>query len=244
MGWQQRTALLLDDDQLQKLQNAHVLIIGLGGVGGYAVEQVARAGVGKITLVDGDVVEQSNRNRQLAALVSTDNQPKAQVLGNRVKDINPDVDLTIKEIFLDESNIDTLLDESTYDFVIECIDTLTPKVFVIKGCVDRKLKFVSAMGAGGRLDPSQAQMADISETYNCFFSRKVRKRLRQEFKINKGVRVVFSPEDIDKSKVHDTSKDAGGKFKRSVIGTISFMPAVFGLYCGAEAVRGIIGLKK
>jgi tRNA A37 threonylcarbamoyladenosine dehydratase len=172
--WMSRTNLLLDDDQINKLINANVLIVGLGGVGGICAEMIARAGVGKMTIVDGDVVEASNRNRQLPALISTDNLPKADVMAERIKDINPDVELTVINEYLKGERIEDLLRASKFDYAVDCIDTLSPKVFFIKACIDNGIPLVSSMGAGGKVDPTRVEIADISATYNCKLARYVR----------------------------------------------------------------------
>ncbi|AZQ61323.1 tRNA threonylcarbamoyladenosine dehydratase [Flammeovirga pectinis] len=234
--WQERTELLIGQEGIENLGNKHVLIIGVGGVGGFAAEAIARAGVGRITIVDGDVVDVSNRNRQIAALVSTENMSKVKVIGDRIKDINPDVQLETKQIYLDGENIATLLDEHAYDYVVECIDTLTPKVTLLTTCIDKKIKVISSMGAGGRMDPTQTKVARLRDTYNCLLAKKVRKMVGTQ-RYRRKIKVVFSPEVIDKSKVEEVK---GVKHKRSTIGTISYMPAVFGLTVASVALRDLL----
>ncbi|OHX66254.1 tRNA threonylcarbamoyladenosine dehydratase [Flammeovirga pacifica] len=234
--WQERTELLVGSEGLDKLAKAHVLVIGVGGVGGFAAEAVGRAGVGKITLVDGDVIEQSNRNRQIAALISTDGMPKAEVIGNRIKDVNPNVELDVKKIYLDRDNIKELLLAEKYDYIIECIDTLVPKMEIITTAIQNKIKIISSMGAGGRVDPTQTKVARLKDTYNCQLAQKIRKRIKEK-SIKRKLKVVFSPELIDKSKVKTVE---GVMHKASTIGTISYMPAVFGLTCASVALRGIL----
>ncbi|MBB3697776.1 ThiF family adenylyltransferase [Flammeovirga yaeyamensis] len=234
--WQERTELLVGTEGLDTLGKAHVLIIGVGGVGGFAAEAIGRAGVGKITLVDGDVIEQSNRNRQIAALISTDGMPKAEVIGNRIKDVNPNVDLDVQKIYLDGENIKELLLAHKYDYVIECIDTLAPKMDVIRTAIQNNIKIVSSMGAGGRMDPTQTKVARLKDTYNCQLAQKIRKRIKEK-SIKRKLKVVYSPELIDKSKVKTVE---GVLHKASTIGTISYMPAVFGLTCASVAIRGIL----
>jgi tRNA A37 threonylcarbamoyladenosine dehydratase len=233
--WMSRTNLLLDDDQINKLINANVLIVGLGGVGGICAEMIARAGVGKMTIVDGDVVEASNRNRQLPALISTDNLPKADVMAERIKDINPDVELTVINEYLKGERIEDLLRASKFDYAVDCIDTLSPKVFFIKACIDNGIPLVSSMGAGGKVDPTRVEIADISATYNCKLARYVRKRL-QKFGVKKGIKVVFSAEQADQGKVI-LAPDGGPK--KSLIGTISWMPAIFGCTVASVVVRDL-----
>lgn len=229
-----RTQLLLGDEKLERLINSHVLVVGLGGVGGICAEMIARSGVGEMTIVDGDVVEASNRNRQIPALSSTDNQPKAEVMAKRIRDINPDIKLNVHSRYLEEADITMLLESAKFDYVVDCIDTLTPKVSLIKQCLDRKLKLASSMGAGGKVDPSAVQVADISESYNCKLAFYVRKRL-YETGIRSGFKVVFSTEIADRSNLVLLEKST----KRSVIGTISYMPAIFGCTMASVVIRDI-----
>ncbi|WP_240534692.1 tRNA threonylcarbamoyladenosine dehydratase [Pedobacter aquae] len=198
--WMSRTNLLLDNHQMQKLMNANVLVVGLGGVGGICAEMIARAGVGKMTIVDADVVEASNRNRQIPALISTDNQPKAEVMAQRLRDINPDIDLTVINEYIKDQRTEEILNEGNFDYAVDCIDTLSPKVFFIQTCLEKGIPLVSSMGAGGRVDPSKVRVSDISDSYNCTLARYVRKRLRK-FGIRKGLKVVFSSELPDANKV-------------------------------------------
>ncbi len=229
-----RTQLLLGDEKLERLINSHVLVVGLGGVGGICAEMIARSGVGEMTIVDGDVVEASNRNRQIPALSSTDNQPKAEVMAKRIRDINPDIKLNVHSRYLEEADIKMLLESAQFDYVVDCIDTLTPKVSLIKQCLDRKLNVVSSMGAGGKVDPSAVQVSDISESYNCKLAFYVRKRL-YEMDIRSGFKVVFSTEIADRSNLVLLEKST----KRSVIGTISYMPAIFGCTMASVVIRDI-----
>lgn len=230
-----RTALLLEEEQIHKLATANVLVVGLGGVGGICAEMIARAGVGQMTIVDADVVEASNRNRQLPALVSTDNRLKAEVMAERLRDINPGIRLTVLNEFLKDDRTKEVIREGKFDYAVDCIDTLSPKVFFIKACLEAGLPLVSSMGAGGKVDPSQVEVLDISETYNCNLARYVRKRLHRHG-IRKGLKVVFSGEQADSSKIIEI---AGGAPKKSVIGTISYMPAIFGCTCASVAIRDL-----
>ena len=233
--WQERTALMLGDEDLEKLHNAHVLVIGLGGVGAYAAEQLCRAGIGQMTIVDGDVVEQTNRNRQLPALVSNEGKPKAEILGERFKDINPDLKIRIINEYLNEEQIIEVLHDATYDYVVDAIDTLTPKVFLIYHSLQAKLPIISSMGAGGKLDPSKVQQTDISKSYNCRLAKMLRKRLHK-LGIRKGVKVVFSPEEVDPKRVRiEESKN-----KKSAVGTISYMPPVFGCFCASVVIQDLV----
>ncbi len=233
--WQERTALMLGEDGLEKLRQSHVLVVGLGGVGAYAAEQLCRAGVGKMTIVDGDVVEQTNRNRQLPALQSQEGKPKAEVLGERFLDINPELELRIVNEYLKDERMVELLHEASYDYVVDAIDTLAPKVFLIYHSIKANLPIVSSMGAGGKFDPSQVQQADISKSYNCKLARMIRKRLHK-LGIHKGVKVIFSPESVDPERVRIEE----GQNKKSAVGTISYMPPFFGCFCASAVIRDLL----
>jgi tRNA A37 threonylcarbamoyladenosine dehydratase len=234
--WQDRTALMLGEEGLKKLAKAHVLVIGLGGVGAYAAEQLCRAGVGQLTIVDGDVVEQTNRNRQLPALASNEGESKAEILGKRFLDINPGLKIKIVNEYLKEDRMVEILNESAFDYVVDAIDTLTPKVFLISHSLQSKLPIVSSMGAGGKFDPSQVQSSDISKSYNCRLAKMIRKRLHK-IDIRKGVKVVFSPEEVDPKRVRIEE----GRNKKSAIGTISYMPPIFGCYCASVVIQDLLG---
>ncbi len=234
-NWLQRTELLIGEDGIKKLQDAHVLVVGLGGVGAYAAEQICRAGVGTMTLVDGDVVEETNRNRQLPALKSNEGQPKAEILADRFRDINPRIKLNIYNQYLENDEITELLDANTYDFVVDAIDTLSPKTFLIEKTLKKGFPLVSSLGAGGKFDPSLVTVTDISKTFNCKLARKLRKRLAR-IGITKGFQAVFSSELIDPEKVIAVQ----GKNKASTVGTISYMPPIFGCYCASVVLRGLL----
>ncbi|MFY8020275.1 MAG: tRNA threonylcarbamoyladenosine dehydratase [Bacteroidia bacterium] len=234
--WMGRTELLLGEEKLHKLVNSNVLVVGLGGVGGIAAEMIARSGVGKMTIVDADTVDPTNRNRQIPALKSTEHQIKANVLAERLLDINPELELTvIPEYFRDQLTHD-VLDNGNFDYALDCIDTLSPKVYFIKACVDRKIPIVSSMGAGSKVDPTRVRVADISETYNCKLARYTRKYLHR-LGIYKGVKAVFSDEQkfIGAQVVETTA----ARNKRSFVGTISYIPAVFGCTVASVAIRDL-----
>ena len=232
MDWKDRTRLLLKEDKLNILEQSHVLIVGLGGVGAYAAEMLCRAGVGKLTLVDGDNVELTNRNRQLPALISTEGQPKTEILKQRFLDINPTIELTIINEFLHDEKIAAVLDSNNYDYVIDAIDSISPKTFLIMEAFKRKIPLVSAMGAGGKLDPSKIRIADISKTYQCALAAVIRKRLKKHG-IYKGVKSVFSTE----IQQEDASReDEQSQYKRTTLGTISYMPALFGCWCAYACI--------
>ena len=236
--WLSRTELLLGKDNLEKLRNAHVLIVGLGGVGGYTAEQICRAGVGKMTIVDGDVVDITNKNRQLIALESTIGKSKSHVLKSRLLDINPELEINAIEDFMTGEMIAELL-KNDFDYVVDAIDTLDPKVNLIMNAVKNKHKIVSSMGAGGRFNIENIQVKDISKSHNCYLARAVRKRLHRE-KIYKGINVVFSKEFVEKNAVVREE----GQNKRSNVGTISYMPAVFGCFCAMVVIKDLIDIKK
>ncbi len=233
--WLSRTHLLLGTDKINRLKNSHVLIVGVGGVGAYAAEQVCRAGVGAISLVDGDTVHPSNRNRQLLALLTTEGMNKTQVMGDRLLDINPELHLTTIQQYAKDESIQNIL-EKPYDFVIDAIDSLGPKVHLIHECVKRNMRLVSSMGAGGKIDPLQVKVSDISKSYNCRLAYYIRKRLHR-MGIHSGFPVVYSPEPVNPEAIIATDDIPN---KKSLVGTISYLPAIFGCYCASVAIRGII----
>lgn len=218
---------------MERLRRAHVLVVGLGGVGAYAAEMICRAGVGRLTIVDADTVQPTNINRQLPALHSTVGQPKAEVLAARFRDINPDVELTVLPLFLKDENIPELLDAATYDFVVDAIDTLAPKCHLIAEAMKRRIKIVSSMGAGAKSDITQIRFADLWDTYHCGLSKAVRKRL-QKMGIRRKLPVVFSTEQADPNAVLLTDDEQN---KKSTCGTVSYMPAVFGCYLAEYVIR-------
>lgn len=231
--WKQRTRLLLGEEKSERLRQAHVLVVGVGGVGAYAAEMLCRAGVGRLTLVDADTVQPTNINRQLPALHSTLGQPKVEVLAARFRDINPEVELTVLPIFLKDENIPQLLDAARYDFVVDAIDTLAPKCHLIAEALRRRIKIVSSMGAGAKSDITQIRFADIWDTYHCGLSKAVRKRL-QKMGIRHKLPVVFSTEQADPKAVLLTDDEQN---KKSTCGTVSYMPAVFGCYLAEYVIR-------
>lgn len=231
--WKQRTRLLLGEEKSERLRQAHVLVVGVGGVGAYAAEMLCRAGVGRLTLVDADTVQPTNINRQLPALYSTLGQPKVEVLAARFRDINPEVELTVLPVFLKDENIPQLLDAARYDFVVDAIDTLAPKCHLIVEALRRRIKIVSSMGAGAKSDITQIRFADIWDTYHCGLSKAVRKRL-QKMGIRHKLPVVFSTEQADPKAVLLTDDERN---KKSTCGTVSYMPAVFGCYLAEYVIR-------
>ena len=231
--WKQRTRLLLGEEKMERLQQAHVLVVGLGGVGAYAAEMICRAGVGRMTIVDADTVQPTNINRQLPALHSTMGREKAEVLAERFKDINPDIQLTVLPVFLKDDNIPGLLDAARYDFVVDAIDTLAPQCYLTAETLKRHIKIVSSMGAGAKSDITQIRFADIWDTYHCGLSKAVRKRL-QKLGIKRKLPVVFSTEQADPKAVLLTEDEQN---KKSTCGTVSYMPAVFGCYLAEYVIK-------
>jgi tRNA threonylcarbamoyladenosine dehydratase len=235
-NWLSRTKLLVGSPELDKLIKANILVVGLGGVGSYAAEFLVRAGIGNLTVVDGDVVDPTNRNRQLPALATTHGLYKADVMHERLMSINPELNLTSLKTFLRPEKIDEILDHP-YDYVVDAIDSLTPKVTLLEKAYRKKFNLVSSMGAGGKLDPTQIRVVDISETYECNLAFYVRKRLRYKG-ITKGIKVAFSGEEVIRESLMLTD---GSNFKKSAFGTISYLPAAFGGVCASVVIRGIIG---
>lgn len=231
-----RTELLVGKEGLEKLKKSHVLVVGLGGVGGYAAEQLCRAGIGELTLIDGDTVQPSNRNRQIIALKSTENESKAETIAKRFKDINPDCKLNVIPEYIRDERMLEILQSAKYDYVIDAIDTLSPKVFLIYHSLNLGLKIVSSMGSGGKMNPEKIQIADISKSHTCPLAYMVRKRLHR-LGIRKGFQVVFSPEEIPAHAMHEDISTN----KRTTIGTISYMPPLFGCFCASVVIRDLLG---
>jgi len=235
LSWLERTELLIGKEAVERLASKKVLIVGLGGVGSFAAEFIARAGIGNLTIVDGDVVDVSNKNRQLPALNSTVGLKKAQVMADRIKDINPDINLRVIDSFQRPEHTMQLVADEKFDYVMDCIDSVTPKVYLIKTCIEHQQRLISSMGAGGKTDASKVSVTDISKTYNCPFARNVRKRLHRHG-VYKGFKSVFNEELINRDSVKLTD---GSNFKKSFYGTISFMPALFGLRMAAEVINDL-----
>lgn len=232
--WLSRTRLLFGDEPIKRLQNAHVLVVGVGGVGAYAAEMIVRAGIGALTIIDGDTVSESNLNRQLVALHSTLGKSKVEVLKERFLDINPDLKLTAQHRFIEEEDIPALLEGGEIDFVIDAIDTLAPKVALIAYCLRHKNqnRFIDGVQADAKT-PSAIRIADIADTYHCALAKAVRLRLRKEG-ISKGLKTVFSTEQTDRNAVVVVE---GERNKKSTVGTISYLPAIFGCYLAGHVIR-------
>ncbi|WP_459188283.1 ThiF family adenylyltransferase [Parabacteroides sp. APC149_11_2_Y6] len=232
-NWNTRTELLLGADRMERLAHSHVLVVGLGGVGAYAAEQICRAGIGRMTIVDADIVNESNINRQLPALHSTLGMPKAEVVARRLLDINPELELTVLNEFLRDERTEEILSEATYDFIVDAIDSLSPKVYLLFHAYNRKIPIVSSMGAGAKTDPSQVRIADISKTSSCALAKAVRKRLRG-MGISKGIPAVFSTEMANPDAIIEIDNE---QCKRSTAGTVSYMPAIFGCYLASYVIN-------
>jgi tRNA A37 threonylcarbamoyladenosine dehydratase len=240
-NWLERTELILGEDKIKQLKNAHVLIVGLGGIGSFAGEFIARSGVGTMTIIDGDVFDTTNKNRQLTALDSTIDRNKAVVLAERIKDINPAIQINIIEEFVLPERVWTILEEFKPDYVMDCIDSVTPKIEWIKACLRLKVKIISHLGAGGKMDASKVKVAKLENANNCKLGRYIKKRLRREGVNFKRVKAVFSSEVQIKESLKMTN---GLNYKRSFYGTVSYMPALFGLHGAAEVIKHLCNKKE
>ncbi len=237
--YNQRTALLLGEEMVDMLAQKHVMVVGVGGVGAYAVEMLARSGIGQLTIIDADVVTESNINRQLPALLSTIGISKVEVMRRRIADINPDCNVNAIGTFITPDNIGAILNRFNPDFVIDAIDSVAPKVELIVQCCCLKIKLISSMGAGGRIDPTKIQYADIADTYHDGLAKAVRQRLKQRG-ITNGVKVVFSSEQARQSALTLTTEIPN---KVSSFGTVAWIPAIFGTMLAAYTVNRLTGQK-
>ena len=235
-NWLERTELLLGEEKLNLLRNANVLVVGVGGVGAYAAEMIVRAGVGRMTIADADKVSESNINRQLVALHSTIGREKCDILAERLKDINPELQLTVVNRFIKDDETDSLLDSDKFDYVVDAIDTLSPKLALIKGALDRNIPLVSSMGAGAKTDPTLMEIKDIAKTHHCPLAHMLRKRLHK-IGIKRGFWAVFSPEPVREGAMILCEEQN----KKSNVGTISYIPAMFGIGCASVVVRDLVG---
>jgi tRNA A37 threonylcarbamoyladenosine dehydratase len=234
-AWQERTAMLVGDEMLERFRNSTVAVIGVGGVGGYAAEMIVRAGIGHLIILDSDDVSVSNKNRQLLALDSNVGRPKCDVLAERLKDINPDLDLVVIKEYLEADAAAEHIGQYKIDFLVDAIDTLAPKLHLIKYCVDNGIPLVSSMGAGAKFDATKVRLTDVSKSFNCPLAYIVRKRLRH-MGIKKGFQVVFSEELPDKESIVPCED----RNKKSQVGTVSYIPAVFGCVCAQAAVQHLM----
>jgi tRNA threonylcarbamoyladenosine dehydratase len=235
-NWLVRTELQIGKENVLKLRKKHVLVCGLGGVGAAAAEMLCRAGIGKMTILDSDKIHFSNRNRQIPALVSTEGMYKTDAVQQRLLDINPKLKLTTVNKYIKDEKITEVLELAKFDYVIDAIDTLSPKIYLIYHCMYLKLPLISSLGSGGKYDPSQIRIADISESYNCKLGYYLRKKIHK-LGIYKGFKVVFSPEEVDDKAIQLTENE---KNKKSIVGTISYMPVAFGCFIASAVIRDII----
>ncbi len=235
-GWQERTIQLIGRDRFSRLEQSNVLIAGMGGVGSMAAEMICRSGVGKMTIIDGDTIQPGNLNRQIPATHSTLFAGKAEVMGKRLLDINPGLELTVISEFIRVERIPQILEEP-YDYVVDAIDTLSPKTFLIYHAVSKGLRLASSMGSGGKVDPSLVKVADFADTYSCRLASLLRKRLRK-MDVHGGFKVVFSTEKVPREV---TIQVEGEPNKKTTVGTISFIPAIFGCTLASIVVRDLAG---
>ncbi|MDY0089531.1 MAG: tRNA threonylcarbamoyladenosine dehydratase [Flavobacteriaceae bacterium] len=233
--WLERAELLFKEEGIEKLKNSNVLVVGLGGVGSFSAEFLTRAGVGNMTIVDGDVVDITNINRQLPALHSTLGMSKAKLMADRLKDINPELNLTVVEEFLSPTRAYDIV-SSKFDYVLDCIDSITPKLNLIIAAKRKKVKIISNMGAGGKYEAAKVKVQDISKTQYCPLAKNIRKRLRKEG-ITKGFKAVYSTESPDETSLKMTD---GSNFKKSFYGTNSWIPCLFGLYAAETVVKYLL----
>lgn len=233
-GWDSRTRRLVGDAGCEALAGARVLVVGIGGVGGYAVEMLARSGVGELTLVDADAVDVSNLNRQIIATIPALGEAKTDVMARRIADINPECRVISRREYLTVEDADALLDGG-YDYVLDCIDTVAPKVALLAACQHRGVKVISSMGAGGRIDPSKTVITDLWETTNDGLARAVRQRLRKAG-LRRRLPVVASTE-----LPHTASLiEIGAENKRTSYGTIAPLPATFGIFMASYVINDLI----
>jgi tRNA A37 threonylcarbamoyladenosine dehydratase len=236
-SWLSRTELLIGKTGLEKLAKSHVMIVGLGGVGSFAAEFIARSGLGKMTIIDGDTVDPTNRNRQLVALSTNHGAYKAEIMAERLKAINPELEIVaVKEFIQPEMVLQQI--SGAPDYIIDAIDSITPKLTFLVAAYEQKIPIVSSMGAGGKVDPTCLQVADISKTHHCVFAQQIRKMLKRNYQIKHGIKCVFSAEQPNKESLIMTD---GSNYKKSAYGTVSYMPAVFGAVAASVVIRDLIG---
>lgn len=236
--WTDRTELLLGREKMQRLRNAHVLVVGVGGVGAYAAEMLCRSGVGEMTIIDADTVNSTNINRQLPATHSTIGKPKVEVLAQRFRDINPEIKLHALPVYLKEEDVSNLLSGNSnyqFDFIVDAIDTIAPKCALISEALRREIPIISSMGAGAKSDITQIRFANLWDTYHCGLAKAVRTRLKKEG-LRRSLPVVFSTEQADRNAVITIE---GEQNKKSTTGTVSYMPAVFGCYLAEYVIRNL-----
>lgn len=234
--WLARTQLLLGEKALQKLQQSHVLVVGLGGVGAYAAEQMCRSGIGYMTIVDGDCIHETNRNRQLLGLKSLEGAAKAEEMRKRLLDINPDLKITVLSEYIRDERMVEILASQPFDYVVDCIDTISPKLFLLLHSMKLKIPVVSSMGSGGRVDPMKIQIGDIDDTQGCALARVIRKRLHRHG-VRRGIKVVWSSETVNPNAIVVTEGESN---KKSNVGTIAYIPPIFGCMLASVVIRDLI----
>ena len=238
--WNERNILMMGEESAQRLSEKRVLVVGVGGVGAYAAESIVRAGVGHIVIVDADDVSETNINRQLIALHSTIGRSKVEVLAERLKDLNPMLDVVPLKEYLRDERTEEVLSMFHYDYIVDAIDTLAPKVFLLYSSVQRAIPVVSSMGSGGKWDPSRICIDDIAKSNYCKLARMVRKRLHH-LGVREGIKVVYSDEVVDHSVIIETEGEAN---KHSNVGTVSYIPAIFGCMMGSVVIRDLLQISQ
>ncbi len=229
-----RTEILLGNDAMERLKNARVAVFGVGGVGGYVCEMLARSGIGHMTLIDSDCVSETNRNRQIIALKSTTGKPKVEVMRERILDINPDADVKALETFYTPENADEIA-LSEFDYIADCIDTMTSKIELIMRAKAENIKIISAMGAGNKLDPTKFEVSDLYKTSVCPLARTLRYELKRRGV--KSLKVVYSKEEPQKPK----GEIEGESFGRHIPASVAFAPSAMGIVMASEIVKDLIG---
>ena len=234
-GWQERTIQLLGEEKVGRLRHAHILVAGMGGVGSMAAEMICRSGVGKMTIVDGDRIQPGNINRQIPATHSTLEKEKAVVMGERLMDINPGLELTVINEFIREERIPEIL-QTPFDYVVDAIDTLSPKIYLIYHTGNKGLKLASSMGSGGKMEPAQIRVSEIGETHNCRLAYVLRKK-RRKLELHGGFKAVFSTEQVPRDMIIPVE---GEQNKKSTAGTNSYIPAIFGCMLASIVIRDLV----
>ena len=232
-NWLQRGELLLGEEKQAKLKNAHILVVGLGGVGSWAAEMLCRAGVGAFTLVDADTIDSTNINRQMPALHSTVGRPKCEVVAERMRQINPEAKLVVKQIFIEPGNIAPLLDGEAFDFVVDAIDTIELKCALIRGCWERGIKIISSMGAGAKRELADIRTGSLWKSEQCTLAKNVRRLLREE-RGRYNLPVIYSTEQPFKDAIRPNPK--GGK---PIIGSLGYFTAAFGCHITEYVIKEI-----